>query len=193
MSRPKKTDDGKAREAMEQAFWNLLEKMPYKNITIKTLAAEAGVNHNTFYYHFKNMEDLALYCFDNCVKQEVLPDFEQDLLTLIHAIKNKDPHIYPIWRKVSLFTCRESDYLESVFKKALRQKWYTNAEVKDNKPDKGQDALMDFIESGIVILIAHARNLNDPSPLEHFLNSPFFSGVKEMIESAKPLTVTDNQ
>lgn len=44
---------------MEQAFWELLEEMPYSRISVLEVARWAGVNRNAFYYHFANLEELA--------------------------------------------------------------------------------------------------------------------------------------
>lgn len=58
MGRPGR-DQPAAVERMEVAFWDLLEEMPYKSLTIGALARRAGLNHNSVYYHFSSLDDLA--------------------------------------------------------------------------------------------------------------------------------------
>lgn len=61
MARPRKNQAGQgAKERIETAFWELLEEMPFRSISVRVLSQRAGVNHNTFYYHFASMEELAL-------------------------------------------------------------------------------------------------------------------------------------
>lgn len=42
-----------------QAFKTRLNEMPYEKIKITDLCRDCGVNRRTFYYHFRNIEDLA--------------------------------------------------------------------------------------------------------------------------------------
>ena len=60
MARPRRDERGpSAKERLQLAFWDLLEKSPSASITVKELSAKAGVNHNTFYYHYGSMTELA--------------------------------------------------------------------------------------------------------------------------------------
>ena len=64
MARPRRTEGRpSAYERMEHAFWEMLSEMPYHEMTGKELRARAGVSHNTFYYHFENMDDMARQMF----------------------------------------------------------------------------------------------------------------------------------
>ena len=47
-----------AKEALEAAFLRLLEERPLREITVKDIVQECGVNRNTFYYHFKDIPAL---------------------------------------------------------------------------------------------------------------------------------------
>lgn len=57
MPRPhyKKGDDT-ARDKLEAAFWDALAEGPYEGISVVGLCRAAGVNKNTFYYHFDNID-----------------------------------------------------------------------------------------------------------------------------------------
>lgn len=60
MARPRKdAEDPGAQERMRIAFWELLGQMPFDRITVKGLAQAAGVQRNTFYYHYRGMDELA--------------------------------------------------------------------------------------------------------------------------------------
>lgn len=58
-------------DRMIEAFWKLLDEMPYSDITLMALIRRAGVNHNTFYYHFKNMASLAEAALENNLVEEL--------------------------------------------------------------------------------------------------------------------------
>lgn len=60
MSRPvyRKGEDT-ARDRLEEAFWKALAEGRYETMSVLGLCRAAGVNKNTFYYHFENIDDLA--------------------------------------------------------------------------------------------------------------------------------------
>lgn len=59
MGRPPKEEEGKARQALMDAFWELLAEDDYTQLSIRSLSNRAHVNHNTFYRYFENIDDLA--------------------------------------------------------------------------------------------------------------------------------------
>lgn len=72
VARPKLAEGEKsAYERMEDAFWSMLAEMPYHEMTGKELRGRAGVSHNTFYYHFDNMDDMARQMFERLAIPEV--------------------------------------------------------------------------------------------------------------------------
>ena len=48
------------KQSITLAFFKLLETKPYKKITVSDVAAAAGLNRMTFYYHFKDIDDLVI-------------------------------------------------------------------------------------------------------------------------------------
>lgn len=59
MARPKKTADGiDARQRICDALWILLEKRELREITVGMITTQANCNRGTFYYHFKDIDDL---------------------------------------------------------------------------------------------------------------------------------------
>ena len=46
---------------MSDVFWQILEEKPYSKITVQNIVDCCQVNRNTFYYHFKDIPDLAEY------------------------------------------------------------------------------------------------------------------------------------
>ena len=54
-------------KAIKEAFGSLLDEKPFDRITVKDISSRAGINRQTFYYHFTDIYDLALSIFiDAC-------------------------------------------------------------------------------------------------------------------------------
>ena len=78
MARPRKSDrDEMATVKIENAYWSLLETERYSDITVLRVSQEAGINRNSFYYHYKDINDLAYQAFmrnaDNEVSRALIP------------------------------------------------------------------------------------------------------------------------
>jgi AcrR family transcriptional regulator len=72
MARPKYApDDIRALDKLESAFWDMLAEMSYPRISVRALVAQCGLNKNTFYYHFTDMDELATYCIDRALPIEL--------------------------------------------------------------------------------------------------------------------------
>lgn len=46
------------KNAIINAFWQLLDEKPYNKITVKDITDRCQINRNTFYYHFRDIPDL---------------------------------------------------------------------------------------------------------------------------------------
>lgn len=72
MARPRYgKEEETARAKLVRAFWELLAEMSYERIGARSVAARAGLNKNTFYYHFENMEALAREAMDGVLVKEI--------------------------------------------------------------------------------------------------------------------------
>ena len=46
------------KKAIKDTFISLLKEKPFNQITVKDIVDECGVNRNTFYYHYEDINDL---------------------------------------------------------------------------------------------------------------------------------------
>lgn len=60
-----------AMDRLRQAFWHELAEHDYERITVRDIVRTAGLNKNTFYYHYANMEDLAKDCIEDDFPMEI--------------------------------------------------------------------------------------------------------------------------
>lgn len=59
MGRPPRGQGLPASERLEAAFFDELGRTPFQRLTISAVVRSAGVNRNSFYYHFADLDDLA--------------------------------------------------------------------------------------------------------------------------------------
>lgn len=71
MGRPAKNAGPSAVTRMEEAFFELLQDLPFEKITVRMVTEVAGVNRNSFYYHYSNLTDLARSAVDHLLIPEI--------------------------------------------------------------------------------------------------------------------------
>lgn len=90
------------KRAIKASFRKLLDERPLSRITVKDIAADCGINRNTFYYHYEDIPALLMEIIKDNM-DEILREypafdsFEQCVETAIHtAIENRRivMHIY---------------------------------------------------------------------------------------------------
>ena len=78
----------------------MLEQKEYKEITVLDLVADSGVNRNTFYYHFKDMDSLMVELSKTAIERVfsasklVAADKLADLVNLMYKNRNSILHVY---------------------------------------------------------------------------------------------------
>lgn len=58
MARPRKSEHASANAKLIDAFWACLEDHRLTDITISAITKSAELNRGTFYYHFRDIDDL---------------------------------------------------------------------------------------------------------------------------------------
>ncbi len=157
MARPKANQPGpSAKERLEQAFWDSLHEMPYDALTVSGISKRAKVNHNTFYYYYENIDDMAKQAFKNDLQDDalffILLIFNQadkaqlenfDVIfanPLIRERMQKAADAEEIWQdalskrftKIYAYLTNGSTYLIDLFKSSIIQLWvnYFNIDIK---------------------------------------------------------------
>ena len=96
-----RTQDTK--DKIYKAATSILKKKGYAYLSISNICATAGVSNGTFFYHFKNKEELlAHYNYDQFFKYRVSHNFNQVIEGL------------PFDEKILTFYCYWCDYVEEV-------------------------------------------------------------------------------
>ncbi len=90
------------KEAIAEAFLQLLDERPFDKITVKDIVERCGVNRNTFYYHYQDipslLEGILKSRIDALIEKHCSIDSLQDCIsvTVQYFIENKKAvmHVY---------------------------------------------------------------------------------------------------
>lgn len=63
----------RTKNAIVDAFWQLLEEKPYSKITVKDIVDRCQINRNTFYYHYHDIPELLEYAVKADTDQIIQP------------------------------------------------------------------------------------------------------------------------
>lgn len=155
MSRPKATAPGlSARERIEEAFWQLLEEMPYEQISIKGLAARAGVNHKTIYYYYENIDALARHLFEKIISTHFS---ETNPLTAVLSGRQEqywETHLQSVGvKRALLFSRSDSPLLNNILKEHIQRNWLSSVGITEQELTEVERMELDFIFSGMMSLL----------------------------------------
>lgn len=179
MARPKlQPGEQSVLERIEAAFWELLAQESYAKISIRKLAAKAKVNHNTIYYYYQNIDEMAIAFFHCNISDELLQQLMRMFLTddaQMDIVLTEE--LYFKYRRGCLFLRGESNFLINIFKVSLRDAWlnlvgrsYAELEPKDK-------IMVDFIFSGLIAVIANPLMLETPALLPAILHTEIGQGL----------------
>lgn len=180
MARPRKSDaEPSALARIESAFWQMLAEMPYDAITISSLARRAGVNHNTIYYYYECIDQMALDLFEkNMPSDESLPlstmAFSDSSLSRITL---SNPGIIDQGRKVYLFLRSGSAFLTQHLKKRFIENWCRAQNIAQDKLTDLQKLELEFIFSGMTATLRMAFDQNNPDQLSELDKRPLGQAI----------------
>lgn len=66
----------RTKEAISEAFWQILEEKPFNKITVHDIVERCQVNRNTFYYHFADIPALTEYSAKELTDQILQKHFD---------------------------------------------------------------------------------------------------------------------
>lgn len=175
MARPKANQPGpSAKERLEQAFWDSLHERPYDALTVSGISKRAKVNHNTFYYYYENIDDMAEQAFKNDLQDDalffILLIFNQadkaqvenfnDIFDnpIIRERIQKTINVEDIWQdvlskrfsKIYAFLTNGSTYLIDLFKSSIIQLWSNYFHIDVKQLDEISALQIEFLLNGAI-------------------------------------------
>lgn len=183
MARPKRIAGVKtAYERMEDAFWEMLAEMPYHDMTSKELCVRAGVSHNTFYYHFQDLDDVAR-------KALARVEIEKGPLTVLEMLRQARPAEDAIaalpgfrerYRKLHLIAGSGSALLVGLLQRTAMDAWLNAAGIEESDLTPEDRVDLAFVFSGVIGLMGSAE---DPIVLAGFPEREVGRGALAKLQS----------
>lgn len=155
MARPRyEQGDTQAKDKLASALWNMLDSEPFDKISVLELCRVAGVNKNTFYYHFDNLYELASYSIDTLLSYEAvsamlalaLPKTSTLMpLTSIAAAFDEDRR-----QKAKALMSNNGAALLPLFEDRIIAAWKSKLELVGAELNEDKDTLLAFAIGGAV-------------------------------------------
>lgn len=163
---------------------SLLNRIPLNKITVGKLAEECGINRNTIYYHFKDLNDIIDTIFETRL-QKVLDESEdmswEDsfIEEMQFAIDNKT-EIFHIYNSISRKTL--SDYL---YKKSgqIMRTYIENVDKEIHAKKDDKEIIIKFFQSAITDLIIRWLNSGMDEDIEEKIKRIGFL-LKDTVKSS---------
>ncbi len=175
MARPKRDPDApSAKDRLEAAFWELMAEEPYDSITIAQLADRAGVNHNTIYYHYGCIDDLAIAAFERGIPDNIESIFEAVINGGSVPLGQIQPGgaIFQQWEKGYLFLNSGSSMLVQHLQKRLIDYWCQATLVRKEDLTDDQRLDLEIIFTCMTTVMKRAFERGDPSCVASMLRRP---------------------
>lgn len=184
MARPRKDQEGPtAQQRLEGAFWGMLAEGPFRDITVSAVCSRAGVNHNTFYYYFDGMEDMARRLFE----RNMLPQMVEATLPLllsgaadVDAIA-RDAEVAAHFRRAALFASSGSEVLASILRSSLVDLWLGAVGLGADELGQAERDRLSFIFGGLVAALGDMGRDASPRRVGEIVRSPLGRGVFETL------------
>lgn len=193
MARPKVVaGEDTAYQKIEKAFWAELSEKEYTKITIASLAKRAGVNHNTLYYHFSSIDEIAYKLFyQNLESNETAQFLFQSVLnhTDMNILLNQ-PDIRKRLQHSILFARGDSAYLLSIFQEAVLNIWLGSCNLTLDDLSFENQLTLQFIFGGFTSILGAPKYAEHPEIIASFPTSEI---GKAIIKTLAQIQVLNNK
>lgn len=172
MARPRKAETQQAATVrIENAFWKLLEKERFADITVRLISQESGTNRNSFYYHYADIFDLASKAFSNNTDDEVTQILISALLADLNGEAPDEGAAFDsgfLTHSKRIMLCARSDsaYLKELVGDMLKRVWFDAFSIKEELLTEAENLEVNFIFAGLVSVLG-SKEVGD-SPLKMY-------------------------
>lgn len=193
MARPKQIEGEKtAYERIEDAFWDMLEEMPYHKMTGKEICTRAKVSHNSFYYHFDNMDDMAQKLFDRMIVPEIPAMFLSAFGAgnrIFESIE-RIPDCEKRFSRMCLLAGSGSPFLIALVRDAVMDAWFQAVGINERDLTVEDRIDLIFICGGAFAVLSSGMASFDSEALRTFPEREVGHGVMEKMTTLaqRPMT-----
>jgi len=176
MGRPRyAANDVRARQKLINAFWRILEQVPYEQITARQIVAAANVNKNTFYYYFTNTEDLAAAAVQSLMIRRVpllLLSGEMSSGERVRELLAEDPEMGVSLHRIHTLNASNGTSLLPLLEKEFMGIWLDLLGLERDELPPEDLAALHFIIGGVLTLHRVTTLENAPDVLPRFMAAP---------------------
>ncbi|WP_311377023.1 TetR/AcrR family transcriptional regulator [Actinobaculum massiliense] len=199
MARPSKTAVA-APARLREAFWAALEQTPYAQLTVRELVGRAGLNRNSFYYHYANVTELAEDALRVLRPHELAARVlanPHDTAAVLQAVK-EFPEIAVRAHRLSLAVGPHgSGALPELVKQNAIKFWLELFEVPESALTGEDCQILRFTIGGFITLVADAPKTNNWIEINRIISVPFYLSIVDhasaILRAAHARAVGDGQ
>lgn len=164
MARPKyAVGDQTAKEKLAAAFWRLLADKPYAKLSALDVVREAGINKNTFYYHYTGIDDMAADAVESTLDPTTL-------LATLSSLRSVNPGTPPMHTPLDANLDRlclvagehSTPALRLLLKNALRSAWCEALRIDESQLELQQQIALEFALGGVLEVMAYRSRVVTP-------------------------------
>lgn len=199
MPRPKKSNtDEAAAIKIENAFWDLLKTERYADITVLRVSQEAEVNRNSFYYHYRDINDLAYQAVKHNVEHEVSGAWVAGLLAAFQGnadwpIVTADAAILPHAERIILCVRSDSSYLKKLITDFLRKVWFDSFSIDEERLSTVEKLQADFIFAGLIATLGSREIQESPLSMSLLVQTELCKSILLTIEKIASAQKNDSR
>lgn len=182
MAWPKYGDGQKTgRERIVDAFWEAIEREPYARADVRSLCAAARVNKNTFYYHWRNIDELAA----DAVSGLLDPGLFDAVLRMLRgdgagaALPEVDEK--SLARVCLVAGANGSPEMRGMLRDAITQVWATGLGVEIGSLPLPARLDFEFAVGGVMSVLAHSSELGPESVLAEVAHASFPQHIARLV------------
>lgn len=136
---------------------------------------ESGVNRNSFYYHYKDINDLAYQAFEHSADNEVSRTL---IAALVSSFQNEgaqpfvfDLSVLPYTRRIMLYAASDSSSLSGLAHDLLKEVWLDTLRLKEDMLSPEERIQVNFIFAGLVATLGSREIRESPLALSSLVGS----------------------
>lgn len=146
----------KTKADLARALKELVDEKPLAQITVTEVASRAGINRQTFYYHFKDIYDLIGWIYQTEALEAVegyvmLDAWQQGMLRFLEYIRENRSFCLRTYQAVD--TRQFEDFVFRFAKRLLGQVMAEVAQQQPLAPKEDQEVLVCFYSCGFVGMV----------------------------------------
>lgn len=178
MGRPRKNSSTpEARRRLHSAFWDLLESNELHEITVGTIAAKASCNRGTFYYHYRDIDELIGSAIEEeILRDDAIPVLVLNLITGIYK-ENYDEAVINLRSRIHHFSLLLDrggmDVVYATVKSTVISLWETALCADGATLADETRVLLEFYVNGMLGMVAYEAHQDANTDLTHLSESIF--------------------